>query len=161
MLRAGTLQQVADPFTLYRRPANLSVAGFIGSPPINVFAGTLDAAGAALEADGLRLPLPPSWRSALGSRAGRALAVGIRPEDLSHLPGAAGMEIPAEVDVREPLGNEVLIYWKSSLGTLCSRSADLHAPAAGERATLHFGWEAVHLFDPENEARIANPGEPS
>jgi len=154
VLQAGRLQQVADPFTLYRRPANLFVAGFIGSPPINVFPATVGPGGAALEAGETRIPVPAGSAAALAARAGRTVQVGVRPEDLSLAEGEPGGSVRAEVDVREPLGSETLVYWKTPLGELCSRVTGAHVPAPAQQATLHLAWPALHLFDPESEQRI-------
>jgi multiple sugar transport system ATP-binding protein len=148
VMRRGVLQQVADPFTLYNRPANQFVAGFIGSPPINFFAAR-GVDGGALEAGGVRIALP-------GARGadGRPVVVGIRPEDLSlaALPAAGSVE--ARVEVREPLGNEVLVHWTSPFGALISRVPGQSAPAVGETARLHFAYDKVHLFDAESERAL-------
>ena len=147
VMRGGLLQQVADPFTLYNRPANQFVAGFIGSPPINFF--TARRVDGVLEAGGVRLALP-------GATAGgeQPVVVGIRPEDfsLAVLPGAGSVE--ARVEVREPLGNEVLVHWTSPFGPLISRVPGQTAPAVGEAARLHFAYDKVHLFDAANEQAL-------
>jgi len=155
VLKKGVLQQVADPFTLYSRPANQFVAGFIGSPPINFFQATLAASGAAtLTADGLSVELPPAVAERLATRRGRGVTVGIRPEDLHLEPAGAGGRIEARADVVEPLGNEVLVHWASPLGTLVSRVQGQIAPEVGASAPLHFAFEKMHFFDPESEEAL-------
>jgi multiple sugar transport system ATP-binding protein len=148
VMRGGLLQQVADPFTLYNRPANQFVAGFIGSPPINFFGAR--AVDGAFEAGGVRIALPVGTAAA----GGRPVVVGIRPEDfsLAALPGAGTVD--ARVEVREPLGNEVLVHWTSPFGPLVSRVPGQTAPAVGEEARLHFAFDKVHLFDAENEQAL-------
>jgi multiple sugar transport system ATP-binding protein len=153
VLRKGVLQQVADPFTLYNRPANTFVAGFIGSPPINFFRAQV-AAAATLEAGGVRVALPADRARAIDGRIGRAVTVGIRPEDLSLDPVAGGAGVDARVEVREPLGNEVLVHWTSPFGALISRVPGQSAPAEGEQARLHFAFDRIHLFDAESERTL-------
>jgi len=155
VLKKGVLQQVADPFTLYSRPANQFVAGFIGSPPINFFQATLAASGPyVLSADGLSVELPAAFGDRLGAMRGKTLTVGIRPEDLLLEPQAAGGRIEARADVVEPLGNEVLVHWTSPLGALVSRVQGQVAPAVGEGAPLHFTFEKLHFFDPDGEEAL-------
>jgi multiple sugar transport system ATP-binding protein len=153
VMRAGVLQQTADPFTLYNRPANQFVAGFIGSPPINFFRATVDEGG-ALTAGATRFAPSAEWGATLRSRHGQEVVVGIRPEDLTLAPVAASGDLGARVEVREPLGNEVLVHWDSPLGALVSRIPGQEAPREGESATLHFAWERVHLFDATNEQAL-------
>jgi multiple sugar transport system ATP-binding protein len=156
VLRAGVLQQVADPFTLYERPANAFVAGFIGSPPINFFAATVSLSGTpALELEGFSLGLSPGLGARLGGFRGRAIQVGLRPEDLT--PAAPGGDggIPARVEVSEPLGNEVLVHWRTPVGTMISRAAGQLAPAVGSEARLRFAESKLRFFDAQSEQAIA------
>ena len=162
VLRAGVLQQVADPFTLYDRPANAFVAGFIGSPPINFFSATVSASGPlALESNGLSLPAPEESAPALAAFRGRAVLVGLRPEDLSLAAAGPGGALPARAEVLEPLGNEVLVYWHTPVGPLVSRVAGRQVPRVGESGTLHFAPGRIRLFDPADERAVgahADPG---
>ena len=156
VLRAGKLQQVADPFTLYERPANAFVAGFIGSPPINFFTATLSASGAPeLESNGFSLVLSAGLGARLAPYHGRPIQVGLRPEDLS--PSAAGAQggIPARVEVSEPLGNEVLVHWQTPVGTMISRVPGQQSPAVGAEARLQFAESKARFFDLETELAIA------
>ena len=117
VMRKGVLQQEGEPYTLYDTPANLFVAEFIGSPPMNLFRATLGKGdgGPQLELAGQRLVLPAGFldaRPGLGGWIGRELAVGIRPEYLHD-----GREAPAELprlaaDVRlvETLGPEKHVH---------------------------------------------------
>jgi multiple sugar transport system ATP-binding protein len=156
VLRRGVLQQVADPFTLYRDPVNQFVAAFIGSPPINLFGATLSGDDAlSLSVAGWRTPLPRALSDALAPHRGRTVTVGVRPEDLTLSAEPGGGSLSARVDVSEPLGNEVFVHWSSPAGSLVSRVPGQSAPRAGESAELHFDWSRVHFFDPEGETRIA------
>jgi multiple sugar transport system ATP-binding protein len=156
VLKQGVLQQVADPFTLYEKPANQFVAGFIGSPPINFFAATVSPANRplALAAGNLELPLDDGWAPALVPVRGGAVTVGVRPEDLTlaAAPGAGAIE--ATVEVREPLGSEVLVHWSTPLGALLSRVPGHGAPDVSQRAMLYFTPNRLHFFDPKNERTL-------
>jgi multiple sugar transport system ATP-binding protein len=156
VLKAGVLQQVADPFTLYRRPANQFVAGFIGSPPINFFAAALrgEGRGRQLEAGGATVALPAEWAARLAAFGGPSVHLGIRPEDVVLQPEGPGMSVQGRVEVREPLGNEVLVHWASPLGELISRVPGQDAPAVGATAALHFAFAKLHLFDPATEKAL-------
>jgi len=157
VLRAGVLQQIATPETLYQEPANSFVAGFIGSPPINLVTVGVTAEGApALEVDGFRLPLPVPLADRLAPLRGQQVLIGIRPEDLA--PNTASdvrFILRGTVEVREPLGNETLIYWKTSAGLVVSRLTGSAPPAVGTELPLAARFDALHFFDPRNERAIA------
>ena len=143
VLRGGTLQQCADPRTLYERPANTFVAGFIGTPPINLFEATVASDGSALECHGVRLPLGDEPRVAVAGRFGNAVRVGVRPEHLA--PASDGL--PARVELVEPLGSETLVHWSSEVGVLVSRVTSGPVPAVGETARLAIHPDRALPFD--------------
>jgi len=154
VLRKGLLQQVADPFTLYSRPANQFVAGFIGSPPINFFAATLDAAGTTLTSGGVTIPVPAYLAEVLAPRRGRGVTLGVRPEDLLLDGSGPGVSIEGTVDVREPLGSEVLVHLVTPVGPLVVRYPGQRVPEAGGRARLRFTYEKLYCFDPDTELAL-------
>ena len=143
VLKGGELQQCADPRTLYARPANTFVAGFIGTPPINLFEATVSVDGHALTVAGASLALGTVQRDVVSSSRGARVQVGVRPEDLA--PGAAG--IPACVELVEPLGSETLVHWSSEAGTLVSRVTTGAVPRVGDRAQLTGRTDALLLFE--------------
>src|SRR5262245_57145203 len=105
VLKDGVLQQVADPHTLYHRPGNRFVAGFLGSPPMNFLEARVDGEGAVTLAGA-------SLAARLAAHRGRTVTLGVRPEDLMLTAGGgAGGALAATLEVREPLGNESLLYW--------------------------------------------------
>jgi multiple sugar transport system ATP-binding protein len=108
VMRDGELQQLGSPDEIYDRPANRFVAGFLGSPPMNVLEGALDGDTQSLAIGEARLPLGPE-RYAKAAEHG-ANAIGVRPEDLELVaPGADAAALPGEVYVVEPMGNETLV----------------------------------------------------
>ena len=118
VLRDGVLQQLGTPQEIYGHPTNLFVAGFIGSPSMNVYEGTLTDAGDELQLGGQALLLPASLASeaALGPYRGKKVVVGIRPEDLADaaLSGRAaeGQRLVAEIELVEELGSEKYVHFR-------------------------------------------------
>src|SRR5262249_18178854 len=119
VMRKGELQQVAPPETLYDRPVNLFVGGFIGSPAMNMVEVALEQSNGTLEAvmgSGGRLALREetlSQHPALRGYAGREVVLGIRPEDLEDASLVQG-DVPhlkGKVELREALGSEVLVHF--------------------------------------------------
>lgn len=110
MLQAGALQQLDRPQQLYQKPANRDVAAFFGSPAMNFFAGSLEAASGQLVFAGgdFRLPLPAALAARLGSFTGKRVEMGLRPEHLR--PAVAGSEtaIKARLLAVEPQGSHDL-----------------------------------------------------
>ena len=119
VMRHGRLQQVDIPQTLYDSPANVFVAGFIGSPAMNLFRARLTGEGGAisLELGDLVLPLPRQLlarRPGLASYAGGEVIVGVRPEDIEDaalVPSANGSSFPVRVTLAESLGAEVIAHF--------------------------------------------------
>jgi multiple sugar transport system ATP-binding protein len=105
VMRDGELQQVAPPNELYDRPANRFVATFVGSPPMNVVPGAVDADGRTFVVAGSRIPLGARYDEIAGSDA---TEIGVRPEDLTVTAGG-GSGLTGEVYVVEPMGNETLV----------------------------------------------------
>jgi multiple sugar transport system ATP-binding protein len=153
VLRDGRVQQVADPGELYASPRNAFVAGFIGTPPMNLMAGTLEAGASPVfrSRDGLAtLPLDERWRNLVAARSGRHVLLGVRPEDVH--PVAEG-GFPMRVDLVEPLGNEILIYASVGGVELVSRAAPGTAPVAGTAVRLAPDQGTLHFFDAETGER--------
>jgi multiple sugar transport system ATP-binding protein len=120
VLRKGELQQVDGPQALYDHPKNLFVAGFIGSPAMNLFEANLepDGDGLAVSFGGYRLALPPevlAARPALRAYEGRKIALGIRPEEMEDASlvadAPADRRITAVVELIEALGSDVLVHF--------------------------------------------------
>src|SRR4051794_2132115 len=119
VMRDGLVQQVDKPQVLYERPANLFVAGFIGSPAMNVVRSRITEEGGAIYATfgeaGLRLPgALPARRPTLRSHIGSELVVGVRPEDLedaAFVPSANGSALDVRVTLAEPMGPEVIAHF--------------------------------------------------
>jgi multiple sugar transport system ATP-binding protein len=119
VLRGGELQQLAPPQVLYDRPANLFVAGFIGSPAMNALEGILQrdkAGGYTVQLGAQALAVPPAvadQRPGLAALSGKPVIVGVRPEDLqesSSIRPGNDRTLTATVDLVEPLGADIMVH---------------------------------------------------
>src|SRR2546423_15251416 len=113
VMRDGELQQVDTPQRLYDFPANLFVASFVGSPPMNLFEATLERDGSRLVFGEAALDLPndiTSERPALAGYAGQRIAVGIRPEDVREASGWDGARVRGRILLVEALRSEQLVH---------------------------------------------------
>ncbi|HVZ45848.1 MAG TPA: ABC transporter ATP-binding protein [Ramlibacter sp.] len=157
VMRGGVMQQLADPDTVYRRPANRFVASFLGSPAMNFVPGTLDAeAGTPVfRAEGIVVPLP-RYAGLSEVLAGRPVTLGIRPEDIvtGEEAAAAGFRWQAPVTLRESLGSETLL-WSSLAGARAAiRTTARSGAAIGDLMPAGFDSDRVSLFDAATEERI-------
>ena len=164
VMRDGRLQQVDTPQALYDRPANSFVAGFIGSPAMNLVHARLaeQDRAANLELGEVVLPLPRSLlarRPSLASYAGREVVVGIRPEDIEDaalVPSANGSSLPVQVRLAEALGSEVIAHFP--LGGVAETTADeaiLGAPSS--EAAPGSGVSLTARLSPKSSARTGQP----
>ena len=160
VMKDGDILQVADPIALYDRPGDKFVAGFIGTPPMNFFGGTLvaEGGGLAFKADGgFSLPVAAERRAALGAHAGKPVTMGLRPEDIGstaarQLQGAPC--IRAKVDVIEPMGAESFIYLTTGKSNFISRADSHQMFHVGAEVDLPVFIGKAHYFDGATEKRI-------
>jgi multiple sugar transport system ATP-binding protein len=158
VLNDGVLQQVGPPLEVYRDPANLFVAGFLGTPPINRLQARVGQEGSVLSGDGFVLPIPPSLRAATTGRDGLSVVVGIRPEHLHEEPGPGRAPLDVRVDMVEPLGHEVIVHGRVGAppGTaVAARVAPARPPEPGAPLALHADLSALQLFDVDTGRRLA------
>jgi len=148
VMRAGKIEQAADPITLYEKPANLFVADFIGSPSMNVFDAILE--DGAVRLGDQSLPLAPEDAARLGARG--AVKFGIRPEHMRPSSHTADLQIdPIAI---EPLGAHTLV-----LGTIgddkVTAQVDPRFPVTvGETCNVTLDMTQAHFFDPQTENRL-------
>ncbi|ANN18652.1 sugar ABC transporter ATP-binding protein [Amycolatopsis orientalis] len=145
VLKDGILQQCDTPVGLFARPVNVFVAGFIGSPAMNLLETTVDTDGAVV--GGTRLPLTPAQRSAL---TGPGIVVGVRPEGWTI--GDGGYE--AVVEVVEELGSDQYLYCRDGDRVLTVRTPGMAPWQRGEPISLTPQPGAVHLFDAATGDRL-------
>ena len=158
VMKDGLVQQVDAPMNLYDRPANLFVAGFIGSPAMNFLETKLARQDGKLMVDGgvFKAEVPPELSSPLAEWAGKPVIFGIRPEDVSDRAHASGngAVLRAQVDVHEPLGSDVILYLTAGQHSLVAR-VDAHTQARmGQATEVVFNMKKMHVFNPETHAAI-------
>ncbi|MBF0680168.1 MAG: sn-glycerol-3-phosphate ABC transporter ATP-binding protein UgpC [Devosia sp.] len=142
VMHGGRVEQIGAPLDLYDRPANLFVAGFIGSPGMNIIPGTIEASG--FVANGVTLPLPA------GITATGAAKYGIRPEHLSLDPNG----IPAIVNLVEPMGSETQVTMTLAGQTIIGVFRERISARPGETISVTPELSAIHLFDAADGNRI-------
>ena len=154
----GEIRQVAKPLDLYRRPAGLFVAGFIGSPPMNLFRGRITEFGSDLafeetnpEGNPLRLQLPPDLTRRAGTHRGRGVILGVRPEDVHELQASAASEAraayPATLELAEPTGAETFLHLSTGATSFVARVRPDERQSSALRISVCFDLSQAHLFD--------------
>ncbi|MCC7704710.1 sn-glycerol-3-phosphate ABC transporter ATP-binding protein UgpC [Janthinobacterium sp. GW460P] len=163
VMKDGVVQQLGTPQEIYDNPANLFVAGFIGSPSMNfitvkpVIEGNevfvaIDNAGKSM-----RLALPFA-ADKLRSHAGRDVILGVRPEqitDMSSAHGDVGQELGCLIDLVEPTGPDTLLTTRLNGAAVTCRTHPREAVLPGQTMQLSFNLSKAALFDPANGERIA------
>ncbi len=160
VMRDGLVLQVADPLTLYDDPADIFVAGFIGTPPMNFFPGALSGSNGNLQftaEGGWTLPVPAAMRGPLAAYRDKKVTLGIRPEDIGS-PRAAqepGMpKLKATVDVVELMGAESYVHLSAGPARFVSR-VDAHQRfQTGSSVELPVFIDKARFFDTTTEKRI-------
>ena len=158
VMRDGLLQQLDTPEGLYASPANLFVAGFIGSPPMNFFRGTVRQVDGQTMVDtgSVRVPLPPRVAGGAARAAlGREVVYGIRPEDIEAQNGTGGWPVRANIEVVEYLGNEVQVHANVQGVTFVARLSPRAGARVGEDLPLSLHTERAHVFDAKTEDAIS------
>ncbi len=153
VMNQGVVEQAGRPLELYDRPRNLFVAGFLGSPAMNLIPGTVEAtdvSASLVTADGERLPLP-GLRPGL---AGRKLILGIRPEHIALATADDGNSFQVRVAVTEPTGAETLVSARLGATEIVLAVRDRIEQGAGATLNLTYPAERLHLFDAETGLRL-------
>ncbi|HYC90638.1 MAG TPA: sn-glycerol-3-phosphate ABC transporter ATP-binding protein UgpC [Thermoanaerobaculia bacterium] len=142
VMKEGRIQQVGTPLEVYDRPANVFVAQFIGTPPMNFFDATVN--GDRLEAASFSLPLPYALPH------GQKLRAGIRPEHLTR----GNAPVQTVVELVEPIGHEAVVHTRAGNDLLVA-TYDVHRmPRTGDTIELQLQTEKLHLFDAATELRV-------
>lgn len=158
VMKDGVIQQFGTPHEIYNNPANLFVASFIGSPPMNFvplrirqrdgrWVGVLNSEQGSCE-----LPLPITSDDGLRDRE---LILGIRPEQIGLAPaGSADFSLAVDIEVVEPTGPDTLVVFTLNQVKACCRLAPDQAPRVGETLNLQFDPRKALLFDAQTGERL-------
>ncbi len=161
VMNDGLVQQVEAPLTLYNQPANMFVAGFIGSPAMNLIPARVVANGDGpiIDAGSFQVRAPASRREALKPYGGKEIVFGVRPEDISDRTPSTdasrpGNTISALVEVTEPMGDRIHLYLASGEHNMVA-IVDAESKVQEERETeFVLDLEKTHAFDRETEQAI-------
>ena len=141
IMKDGYIQQVGTPSEVYHKPANTFVAQFIGAPSMNMIPGAVNGSGTIHLKSGGTVPMERALPE------GRAVTLGIRPEDLFPVDGPPVIE--GQVGVREPLGHETLIYVGTPSGDIIAKADGRTPPEVGATVRLGAHPDNIHVFDAE------------
>jgi multiple sugar transport system ATP-binding protein len=160
VLHDGILQQMDSPRTLYQEPANVFVAGFIGSPSMNFFNATLvgEEGKLIVDAGDFRVPVPDDRKQMYGDYVGKEVVFGIRPEHLHapefSPPGTNGALMKGTVEVIELLGHELHLYLNSGKNNFVATVDIRLLVDVGNTIDLEMDMNNMHLFDKNTELAI-------
>ncbi len=160
VMKDGIVQQIDSPLNIYDNPANMFVAGFIGTPPTNFFNGHIVRDGNVFyfREGEISFLLPPDWNARLEPWDGREVVFGLRPEDIGseHAElNPLSQKIRAMVKVQEPMGAETYLYLNAGSGTnFIARVDSYMKTTVGQPMELAVSLSKAHVFDRETEKTI-------
>jgi len=160
VMKDGKIQQCADPITVYDKPANKFVAGFIGSPPINFLSGRLIKKERKYYFDegNFQVKLVEEMFDRMSAYEGKELVLGIRAEDIYDKLFASGVSpentVKVTCEVVEPLGSEVYLYLNTGRHNFVARVGAHDRPEVNRDMDLVFDMSKVHFFDKDTEQTI-------
>ena len=163
VMKDGLIQQVDTPQNLYEKPANLFVAGFMGSPQMNFIDAEVVVSGdtASLRVADQLIELPPAKAKKVieGGYAGKTVTFGIRPEDVDDsevVVSTSKAVFESTINVYELLGAEVYLYFDLDQFPITARVDSRTTARPGDKVKFAFDVEKIHIFDKETEETITN-----
>lgn len=160
VMRKGEINQVASPITLYEKPVNTFVAGFIGSPPMNFLKGSIAAQNGDyyFQDKGIKLRLLPQHHPKIQAYKDKEVVFGIRPEDIYDKIFAQDARpeftITATVDMVEPMGSEIYLYLNAGRNDFVSRVSNQDTATINQDLQVVFDMSKAHFFNPDTEETI-------
>lgn len=157
VMRDGLIQQIGDPLTLYNKPVNRFVAGFMGSPPMNFMTLDVKKDGSKISLDEGEFSFNVTGKNTgiLEPYAGKSIIFGFRAEDLSHsAKESPGKSIPVAISVIEPLGAETHVYGATTKHQLIARIEPNIMLNVGDTTYFSPDMDKVIFFDPETDEAI-------
>lgn len=173
VMKDGELQQLDTPQHLFNNPVNMFVAGFIGSPAMNLLNMQVEQANTDVylvtpgtgQDGGIRLRIPDRYRNQLSQYTGKQVVFGLRPQDIHDSRFAQGMldegedpedlaPVRARVDVVEPMGSEVYVYLLNGQSSFNARFDARTEVKPGDGLDVAFNMDKMHAFDPDSQLSI-------
>jgi multiple sugar transport system ATP-binding protein len=158
VMNNGSIEQTAKPQELYHHPKTRFVAGFIGSPAMNLLRCRVEQNSSGLQvriSDTISLPVPPSHSARFRSLTGKELICGLRPEHITEPRRSGGdqnCEFAATLDVVEPMGMETMVYFNIDGQQICGRVDPSSGAEPRETMRLCANMDHMHLIDPSTGA---------
>ncbi len=164
IMNGGEVVQTGAPLEVYTNPANTFVAGFLATPAMNLLPARVvaDGDGLRVEADGIRIAVPPAYRDAYGAYVGKPVIAGLRAEDFAPVDAAEpDAEVRARIETVEALGPETILTLTLPAGTgIAVRVPVASRYRSGEAIALTYDAAKLHLFDPQTTLRVPRPDAP-
>jgi len=157
VMKGGIIQQIGNPLTLYNMPINRFVAGFIGSPPMNIAVAKVTEEGGKIVVteEGMKVTIEDERKETLKSYVGKELLVGIRPEDLDFTTSpVANNNMSAKVIVIEPLGAETQLHINTGSHTFTTKNEPTISVKVGDTVNFTPRLNKLHFFDMETERSL-------
>lgn len=159
VMKDGLIQQVSDPLTLYDRPLNKFVAGFIGSPPMNFIDSDLVREGSDyfVKTSAFKIKIESKKYNVIKDYEGKKVTFGFRPEDIideNIVKDREGRLIKAKVEVIEPLGSEIYLYLSAGPDSFVARVPHHYKTELGAKVGFVVDLDKIHLYDIETEEAI-------
>lgn len=161
VMNNGKVQQIGTPLELYNKPDNKFVAGFIGTPPMNMIDGYIISISGKLffvnEQDGIKLEIHPKYQDMLSRYSEKKVTLGIRPEDITVCldeKTQEGVSVRCKVEVVEPMGSEMNVYASAGKTSLVARSRIEKEPDLGSLILFNLNLEKCHFFDIDTNLAI-------
>lgn len=159
VINKGVLQQLDTPQTLYDRPDNMFVAGFMGAPAMNFFKAKFRQDGGKLVIEGGAFTVPVmSDKKVYRDYVDKQIVMGIRPEDVHNpnfvAPGIHAAPVEAKVDVTELMGNEINLYLLAGQDSIVARVDPRTDFRMGDKVQVSFDMDKIHIFDPDTERAV-------
>ncbi len=157
VLNEGKIQQIAAPVTLYHKPANQFVGGFIGTPPMNFIETYIENSSGSprLMFENFEVQLNPDLQSVINDLSGKSVTLGIRPEDI-HVGENGRNQILTQIELVEPLGNNALLYLRTEKNSFVAQSNLANLPQHNTPLTVSFDINKAHLFHPDTGESLTN-----
>jgi len=160
VLKDGIIQQFGDPVSIYDKPVNKFVAGFMGMPPMNFLSGSIKSKDGRLYFDEgqIRVKIVEEMNEKLRPYNGKEIIFGIRSEDIYDklFVSEAPPEniVKATCEVVEPMGSEVYLYLRTARNSFIAKVGAHDRPPINEDMDLVFDMSKVHFFDKDSEETI-------
>ncbi|HRI46879.1 MAG TPA: sn-glycerol-3-phosphate ABC transporter ATP-binding protein UgpC [Ignavibacteriaceae bacterium] len=161
VMKDGVIQQIDTPLNLYNKPENKFVAGFIGSPAMNFLQGKIVNENGLkfVSANGhVKFSIPEKYRKSVENYSNKQIWIGIRPEDIfDRQPNSEVnlLELNVALEVVEPMGNEIFLYFQLEGTQFTSRIPAREKPEIGVQKPIFFDLEKIQFFDFETEKSIS------